>query len=154
MDENVPTSVTIDYDPEQITGTLSVPEASRHKIWARIRQSATSKDSYRFSENSVTLPWPSILSLIREFAPQQKKQNFRFKPSLRAKLEVERFVAQYRTVKQAQTVPPQELSASEITQKLEKMGFTSTRVAAFSIARPKASVSATEWREFFSTRFR
>ena len=135
MGEDISTSITIDYDPEQVVGTLSISGGSQDRIWIRIRQSAASKEDYRFSENgnSVTLPWPSILSLIREYAPQQKKYDFRFKPSPKAKPEIDRFIAQYKAARQAQTVPPQEFSAEEIKGKLEAIGFTRRELRPFQL---------------------
>lgn len=133
MNDDTLTTVVIDYDPEQETGKLTVSNNFYGGIWDRICQSAASKDDYYFSEYSVTLPWPSILSLIREYAPQQKRLGFRFKPSLEAEPKIKQFVAQYKTVKRAQKAPPQELSTEEITEKLKAVGFTKRELRSFQL---------------------
>ena len=133
MNDGVLTRVSIDYDPDRLTGKLTFSGNSHDGVWDRICQSAASKDDYCFSENSVTLPWPSILSLIREYAPQQKRHGFRFKPSPTAKSRIDQFVAQYKTVRQAQSTPPQELPAEKITEKLKAIGFIERELRPFQL---------------------
>ena len=133
MNNDSLTIIEIDYDPERVAGKLSVSDNPQDGIWDRIRQSAASKDDYSFSEHSITLPWPSVLSLIREYAPQQKRRGFRLKSSPTAKPKIEQFVAQYKTVRQAQAAPPQEFSTEEIIERLKTLGFTKRELRPFQL---------------------
>ena len=54
MNDGVLTRVSIDYDPDRLTGKLSFSGNSQDGVWYRIRQSAASKDDYCFSENNVS----------------------------------------------------------------------------------------------------
>lgn len=128
-----PAPICVDYNAGRLTGTLTVDGGQESALWDRIRQSAASKDDYSFTTTSITLPWPGVLSLIREFAPFQKKRGFRFKPTPAAKAEIDKFVAQFKTVKAAQAVPPPSLADSEIVQRLEEIGFTKRALRDFQI---------------------
>ena len=125
--------ITVDYDSIRQSGELRIASQTGRSIWDRICQSAAQKDECRFSDKSVTLPWPSVLSLIREFAPQQKLRGFRLIPTSAAKPRVEQFVAQYKLARQTQSVPPPLLSTSEITEKLKALGFTKRVLRPFQI---------------------
>ena len=133
MYESAPLDIYVDYDPIRQTGKLTAAGITDTSIWDRICQSAALKDDYEFSDRSVTLPWPSTLSLIREFAPQQKSRGFRLRPTSAAKREIEQFVAQYKSTRRTQSVPPQELPSSEITKKLSALGFTKRELRSFQI---------------------
>lgn len=127
------TSIRVDYDAGQLTGCLTIESDPGSALWDRIRQSASAKDDYSFSETSISLPWPGLLSVIREFAPLQKKHGFRFKPSPAAKIEIDKFVAQFKTVKAAQAAPPPSLDEGEITTRLKALGFTKRALRDFQI---------------------
>ena len=116
--------IHIEYDPERLTGTLRNESDPTSAMWDRIRQSAAEKDGAIRSEDTVTLPWPGILALVREFAPLQRRRGFRFRPSELAKLEINKFIAQYRTVQTARERVPTSLSEVEINSRLTELGFT------------------------------
>ena len=125
--------ITVDYDSIHQNGVLRIVNPTRSSIWDRICQSAAQKDEYRFSDNSVTLPWPSVLSLIREYAPQQKPRDFRLKPTSAAKPKIDQFVAQYKLARKTQSVPPPELPTPEILARLKALGFTKRVLRPFQI---------------------
>lgn len=116
--------VHIDYDPGRVTGTLTNLSDPSSSLWDRIRQSAAAKDDFAYYEGSITLPWPGVLSLVREFAPLQRTRRFRFRPSETAKVEIDRFIAQYRTVQAARKTTPTSLAAEQINTRLTELGFT------------------------------
>ena len=117
-------AIHIEYDPTRLTGTLTNESDPTSSLWDRIRQSAASKDGYSLSGNAITLPWPGALSLVREFAPAQKRQRFRFRPSERAKAEIDKFIAQFKNVRAARAQRPESLSEAEISARLTEYGFT------------------------------
>ena len=116
--------IPIEYDPERLTGTLTNVSDPASSLWDRIRQSAAAKDDVTLHEGSITLPWPAVLAVVREFAPLQRRHGFRFRPSERAKVEIDRFVAQYRTLQAARKVAPRSLTAEEVVSRLTRLGFT------------------------------
>ena len=125
--------IRIEYDPEQLTGTLTNVSDPSSSLWDRIRQSAASSDDFILHEGSITLPWPAVLALVREFAPLQRRLGFRFRPSTRAKVEIDRFVGQYRAVQAARKTVPKSLTAEQIDSRLTELGFTRRVLRPFQI---------------------
>ena len=123
--------IHIDYDPERLTGTLTNQTDPASALWDRIRQSAADKSDLAIQENSISLPWPGVLSLIREFAPLQRKREFRFRPSQVASVEIEKFIRQYKSVKAAREAQPPALDEDEIHARLIKYGFTKRALRPF-----------------------
>jgi SNF2 family DNA or RNA helicase len=134
MSEQTPLVISIAYDPDQLRGTLSLEAPSSSATWDRIRQSAISvSDDCSFTPIKISLPWPAVLSIIREFAPVQKKLGFRFRPNTEAKVQIDAFLAQYKAVRKAQGAPPQHLSEEEIKERLKSLGFTKRELKPFQI---------------------
>lgn len=126
--------IGISYDAGQMRGVLKLNSANPNTIWDRIRQSAVAlTDEYDLTPNSIAVPWPSILSLVREYAGQQKKLGFRFKPDSAAKERIDAFVSQYKAVREARTAKPLSLSDQEIKQRLATLGFTKRDLKSFQL---------------------
>ena len=125
--------IHIEYDPERLSGTLTNVSDPASSLWDRIRQSAAAKDDVILHEGSITLSWPAVLALVREFAPLQRRHGFRFRPSVRAKAEIDRFVAQYRTVQAARKTAPKSLNAEQIDSRLTQLRFTRRVLRPFQI---------------------
>ena len=125
--------IHIEYDPERLTGTLTNVSDPSSSMWDRIRQSAAAKDDFTVHEGSITLPWPAVLAIVREFAPLQRRRDFRFQPSAKAKVEIDRFIAQYRTVQAARKTAPTALTGEEINSRLTELGFTRRVLRPFQI---------------------
>ena len=125
--------IHIEYDPERLTGTLTNVSDPSSSLWDRIRQSAAATDDFILHEGSITLPWPAVLALVREFAPLQRRRGFRFRPSASARVEIDRFIAQYRTVQAARKVPPKSPTAEQIDSRLTQLGFTRRVLRPFQI---------------------
>ena len=128
------TLIHVDYNAQRLTGELTTSQDdSESALWDRIRQSAAAKPDYRFLRNRITLPWSGVLSIIREFAPVQRRYGFRFKPTATAKVEIDKFILQYRNVKAAQSKPPKSLSETEIYDRLRSLGFTKRSLRPFQL---------------------
>ena len=125
--------VRIEYDPERLTGTLTNLSDPSSSVWDRIWQSAVSKDEFTVYEGSITLSWPNILTVVREFAPLQRKHEFRFQPTANAKVEIDRFIAQYRAIQAARKTEPESLTEVEIESRLSELGFTRRKLRSFQI---------------------
>lgn len=133
MSDETPLIINIDYNAEQLRGLLSVNTSTDSGIWDRIRQSAASGEDYAFTAETISLPWPSVLSLIREYAPSQKKWGFRLRPTPEAKAQIDEFLSQYRAVRQARTTPAQQITQEEINERLKALGFTKRELKPFQL---------------------
>ncbi len=126
--------ISISYDEDQLRGTLSVDDPTESGVWDRFRQSAISlTEDYRLTPTSIGIPWSSVLSLIRIFAPSQRKWNFRFKPDETARGPIDEFLSQHKKVREAQSAAVQSLSAEEVSEKLNVLGFTQRQLKDFQI---------------------
>jgi SNF2 family DNA or RNA helicase len=134
MNASEPLTINVAYDPDQLRGKFTLDAPTSSAIWDRIRQSAAAlTDDYAFTGNSIALPWPSVLSLIREYAPNQRKWDFRFRPEPEAKARIDEFVAQYKSVRDAQAAPPIQISTNEISERLAALGFTKRQLKPFQL---------------------
>src|SRR2546428_3594333 len=107
MNAEAPLIINITYDADRLRGMLALDSPTSSATWDRIRQSATAAtDDYSLTPVTISLPWPSVLSIIREFAPNQKKWGFRFKPLREAKTQIDEFVGQHRAVREARAAVP------------------------------------------------
>jgi hypothetical protein len=98
---DAPIPIAITYDPAQLTGKLVLQGTPENSIWDRLQQAAVNAGTeYSLQGNTIELPWPAILGLIREFGRQQKTLNFRFRPAEgEAKQRIDEFVQQFRRVR-------------------------------------------------------
>lgn len=123
--------IHIDYIPERIIGIFSLEKGTTSGVWDRLRQSASENDGCKFSPNTITLPWPAVLSLLRQYVPSQKKWNFRFKPTPIAKSKLDDFIEQYKSIQQLKNKPPLQLSEKFIQSQLIEFGFTKRELRPF-----------------------
>ncbi|MGI5011456.1 MAG: SNF2-related protein [Janthinobacterium lividum] len=80
---------------------------------------------YQFGPGTIELTWAGILTLVGQFASQQKTLDFRFSPrDDEAKARIAAFVQQYKQVQQSRGALKLTISPEEIEERLEKAGFT------------------------------
>ncbi|MRN48204.1 ATP-dependent helicase, partial [Brucella sp. 10RB9212] len=87
--------IGIDYDPVRIRGVLSQSgDGDASSIWERIKARFASRGDVILIHDTLDLPWPEVLGVIREFgsASTQKALGFKFVPSDRAREKVATFV--------------------------------------------------------------
>lgn len=129
-----PTTIEISYEPSRLTGELSLSGMAISSIWERIKQYVVaSGGEYRFSPNRIELSWTSVLSVVREFGPQQRSLNFRFRPVGQAKEKISEFVEQYKSVQRARSKLSIELSTAQIGEMLRSKGFTRRELKPFQL---------------------
>ena len=134
MDESSRFEIRISYDEDRLLGTLSIEQPTASGLWDRLCQSAASlSDDCRLAPDSICVPWPTVLSLIRIFAPNQRKWDFRLRPDDTARGPVEDFLSQYKSAREARAKPQKSLSEAEVSEKLEALGFTRRRLKDFQI---------------------
>lgn len=134
MGENIPLAIIIKYDHEQVRGALCLSEKTSDAIWDRICQFATTAtDDYSLSSRKISIPWPILLTLIREFAPQQRRLNFRLKPDKTSKLKIDHFLHQYKSVRQSHAALTSSITIEQINERLIQFGFTKRKLLDFQL---------------------
>ena len=131
MNEIERLNIIVLCNANQTRGAFHVDGASNNSVWHRLRQLAIStSDDCRFAPATIDLPWLSVLEVIRQFAPNQRKWNFRFKPDENAKEHIDNFLTQYKKVRGA---PYQDSSAEQIEERLNAIGFTKRKLKDFQL---------------------
>ena len=125
--------ISVDYNADSLRGILSIKHSSDSAIWDRMRQAAGKYDDFLFTSKSISLPWPAVLSLVREFAPQQRKWGFRFQPTEVAKQPIANFLTQFKAVRAARLQPLPKFNDEEIDQRLKDTGFTKRNLRPFQL---------------------
>jgi hypothetical protein len=130
-----PVSIVIAYDSAALTGKLVLQGAPENAIWGRLQQAAIDSGAdYSLQTNTIELPWPAILTLLREFGGLQKSLNFRFRPGDDgARQRINEFVEQFRKVQEAKGKLTLSISEEEITTRLIAAGFTSRALTPFQL---------------------
>jgi SNF2 family DNA or RNA helicase len=124
--------IQIFYDPSTVRGTFLVERTDNNTISERLTVRALAIDSdYRLGLASLDVPWTTALSLIREFAPLQRKQGFHFRPVGLAKERIDWFVGEYNTVKSLKRNAQVQITAEDIDQRLQAIGFTKRELKPF-----------------------
>src|SRR5690242_16243502 len=120
-----PVPIGITYNSDDLTGTLALLGVPQNAIWDRLQQAAVNSGTdYLLQGNTIALPWPAVLDVVREFGPQQKALNFRFRPAEGdTRRRVEEFVREYRQVREARGRLTLTVTEDEIRERLIEAGF-------------------------------
>lgn len=123
---STPATIGVYFDPRRFLGRLVLEGAPDTSIWERLQQSVLDQGlDYSFRPKSIELTWTGVLTLIGQFAPQQKSLSFRFSPrDEEAKNRLAAFVRQFKQVQQSKGQLTLSISVPEIEQRLEEAGFT------------------------------
>jgi len=131
-DTESPLRIRIEYDGSHQEGSLSVEDGAQNALWDRIRQTAASlTDECRFSANRVVLPWHCVLDLVREYAPSQRRMGFSFAPTLAAKPEIDRFIAERKAAIAAKREVGPVQDEGELATQLRQLGFRKRELRPF-----------------------
>ncbi|OUC12403.1 MAG: helicase, partial [Alkalinema sp. CACIAM 70d] len=126
--------ITVEADPDGVRGRL-ISSIESGAVWERVQQSALSGSSeVRLAGSAIETTWPGVLSLVREFAPQQRSLGFQFKTADEAtKAKIADFMRQYRQVQAARGELVATLSQAEIAERLRAAGFTKHELKPFQL---------------------
>ncbi|MCR4522515.1 SNF2-related protein [Bosea sp. 47.2.35] len=119
--------IGIDYDPTRVRGILSRSgDSESSPIWERIKARFASYGDVILLHDTVDLPWPEVLGVIREFgsASTQKGLGFRFAPSDRARAKVATFVSETKKARQSKDALVLEIDEDAIQPRLDALGYT------------------------------
>jgi SNF2 family DNA or RNA helicase len=124
--------IEITYNPTTLRGCLRRPDTDDNAIWERITQRTLAIESdYDMSAGTLDIPWSTVLSILREFAPLQRKQSFQFRPQGIAKDKVAQFVRDYKAVQESRGTLTTVLDEAEIERRLRDMWFTKRDLKSF-----------------------
>ena len=130
------TPVEIHYNPDQTGFFLVQDEFIDSPIWTRLKLAIRTKNiEHTINEGRILLPWPSILSIVRELGSKASQQslNFRFYPKGDALQRIKDFASQLKEVRtQRQTLYNME-SVTEIDERLKSLGFTKRELKPFQL---------------------
>lgn len=119
------TVIAISYNASRVRGVLHVLETGATSIWERIVQRALAIETdYDLALGRLDVPWVTVLSLIREFAPLQRSDGFTFRPDAEARPKIEQFSREYKAVKAGRGQLTLKVSPAEIGARLAELGFT------------------------------
>jgi SNF2 family DNA or RNA helicase len=126
--------IDINYHPHTLRGSFHLQTVNDSAIWERITQRALALETdYELAPSVLDVPWVTVLSLIREFAPLQRQEGFHFRPLGAAKDRIDQFVREYKTVRASRGSLKIELTEAEISQRLRTAGFTKRELKPFQV---------------------
>lgn len=123
----MPAKIGVDYDPARLRGLLlRLADDDASPIWERLKARFASHNDVILTHDTLDLPWPEVLGVIREFgsASTQKSLGFRFAPSDRARPKVATFVAETKKARQSKDTLVLEIEEDQIQPRLDALGFT------------------------------
>lgn len=127
-----PVDIQISYNPATLRGAFVLQGANDNAIWERLTQRALAVEAdYELAATTLDVPWTTVLSIVREFAPLQRKQGFHFSPVGPAKERIDQFVREYKSVREARGTLAQQFTAAEIDNRLHAVGFTKRQLKTF-----------------------
>lgn len=131
-----PLDLKIEYDPIRISGRIVRGDGdSSSPIWERLRAKVVGKPDIRIAANTIEMPWPELLGIVREFGSrtQQKSLNYRLRPEGDAAEKIHEFVAEFRAARKSQDKLLQSFKPDEIGDRLTKAGFTRRELKDFQL---------------------
>lgn len=118
--------IAIDYDPTRVRGIISKQgNENDSPIWERLKaRFASNSDVLNFGD-TMDMPWPEVLGVIREFgsASVQNALNFRLIPSARSREKVAAFIAETKKARRSKDTLVLEIDEAEIQPRLDALGF-------------------------------
>jgi SNF2 family DNA or RNA helicase len=127
-----PVEIEITYTPTTLRGTFQLKTSHDTAIWERLTQRALAiENDYELAPATLDVPWTTVLSIIREFAPLQRQQGFQFRPVGLAKEKIDQFVRDYKAVKESRGALTTLLTEDEIERRLKDLAFTKRELKTF-----------------------
>jgi hypothetical protein len=129
---SLPVEIDITYDPRTLRGAFHLQAPDTGAVWERLTQRALAlENDFELGPSVLEVPWSTVLSLIREFAPRQRHEGFHFRPVGLAKGKIDQFAREYKAVQASRDSLKIELPESEIERRLRSAGFTKRNLKPF-----------------------
>lgn len=123
----MPLEIEIDYDPTRTRGAISKRgDEGGSPIWERLKARFSAQPNAILLDDTIDIPWPEVLGVIREFgsASTQKALGFKFAPSDRARSRVANFIAETKKARLSKDALTLEIEEDEIQPRLDAIGYT------------------------------
>ena len=122
---SAPAIIGVHYNPARFTGRFVLEGEASTAIWERLEQSVLNLGlDYQFGPKTIELTWAGALTLVGQYASQQKSLDFRFSPrDDEARERLSAFVQQYKQVQQSKGTLKLAISIEEIEERLLDEGF-------------------------------
>src|SRR5258706_4423252 len=115
----------ISYDSQTNVGFLLNSNASTSSSWQRISSTSLNLEINSIIDpNRIRLPWYQLLSILREYIPQQKQLRFKFVTDESSKPFVQRFIQEQRATAAPRSTIVETIPESEIEQRIRALEFT------------------------------
>lgn len=131
-----PDIISIHYESGNFGVFKSDQATNEAPAWARIKLAVVSDNiEARISENSIRLPWPDALNIVRLFGTRdtQREMNFRFKPEGDAIDRLRSFSDEIRRARSGQQGSTESKSSNQISEELIALGFTKRQLKPFQL---------------------
>ena len=119
--------VALDYDAARVRGIIAKRGLEDDSsIWERLKARFASNSEVVLVNDTMDMPWPEVLGVIREFgsASTQKALGFRFVPSERARAKVATFIAETKKARAARDSLVLDIAEENIQPRLDALGFS------------------------------
>ncbi|OQW74176.1 MAG: helicase [Proteobacteria bacterium ST_bin13] len=123
----MPSEIVIDFDQTRVRGTLSKGDVeTSSSIWERLTARFAGSADCRTIGNTLDVPWPEILGVIREFGSTatQSSLDFRFRPTERALPAIRRFIEETKIARLSRGKLVLEITEDEVQPRLNALGFS------------------------------
>lgn len=122
----MPLEIRIDYDSARLRGVVSKSTSDEQSpIWERMRARLIANPDVISFGDTLDMPWPEILGIIREYgsSSNQRALNFRFRPSETAAPRIKTFIEETRQARSAKDSFVLVVNEAEIQPRLDALGF-------------------------------
>ncbi len=133
---DTPNELRIEYDPAKVSGRIVRTEkGARSPIWERLRAHFSGQVDVRVSDDTIELPWPKLLEIVREYGSKsiQRSLNFRFRPTEAANERLAAFVREVKQAREKRNKLTLEVQPDEVQQRLGQLGFTRRTLKQFQL---------------------
>lgn len=130
-----PTEVEVHYDQARNLGSLTRKGGDSSPIWERLRAQFSGDPLVQLRDETLRMPWPKILDVIRELGTgtHQRSLNFRFRLTEQAAPKVAVFVRELREAREKRDKLTLTITPDEIETRLLAAGFTKRKLKPFQL---------------------
>lgn len=116
--------IKVGYKDSNALGVFSRSESLSVGVWIRLRAACLKADEEcKLGEKHISLAWPSLLCVIREFSGLQRSLGFRFEADDSSREKIKRFVQEFRIVETSRGGLGLIINQEQINPKLVENGW-------------------------------
>ncbi len=117
-------SIVLRYEHRGLQGVFERSEGVGYGTWVRLRTAALEADhAGRVNDRAIEIGWRHALHVLRILSPLQRQLGFTFETDDSSTERVQRFMREYRTVREAANAMRLDISEAEIRTRLSGLGW-------------------------------